>query len=274
MPGTPDNYLSTLELCDIVSHNNVIIRSEKPSDIEAIAEVTTAAFEDHSFSQQTENFIIRDLRAAGALTISLVAEVDGRVVGHIAFSPVTISDGTTDWYGLGPVSVLPDFQGCRIGTALVDNGLALLKSMGGKGCALVGLPAYFDRFGFKNHPLLIHEGVPQKVFVAKSLFGRVPSGTVEFHQAFNQLSMIEKDAVADAIIDYDIAGLKVDFANPAVESLIEKEILIEMPDGKFTLRFSALAEYDSYFAKVGQFRAAEMSRVHKNPLLAAIKYGK
>lgn len=83
----------------------MIIRSENPSDIEAIAEVTKEAFEDYPFSQQTEPLIIRDLRAAGALTISLVTEVDGRVVGHIAFSPVTISDGTTNWYGLGPVSV-------------------------------------------------------------------------------------------------------------------------------------------------------------------------
>ena len=251
----------------------MIIRSEKPSDIEVIAEVTKVAFEDQSFSQQTEHFIIRDLRAAGALTISLVTEVDGRVVGHIAFSPVTISDGTTNWHGLGPVSVLPEYQGRRIGTELVIGGLSLLKSMGGKGCALVGLPTYFNRFGFKNHPRLIHEGIPQEVFVAKSLVGPVPSGTVEFHQAFKQLSVIEKDAIADVIIDYDIAGLRVDLANPAIESLIEKEILVKMPDGKFMMRPSALAEYDTYFAQVGRLRAAEMSRVHKNPILAAVKYG-
>ena len=251
----------------------MIIRSEKPSDIEAIAEVAKAAFEDHPFSQQTEHFIIRDLRAAEALTISLVTEVDGRVVGHIAFSPVTISDGTTNWYGLGPISVLPDYQGRRIGTALVNKGLALLKSMGSKGCALVGSPAYFNRFGFKNHPQLIHKGIPQEVFVARSLAGRVPSGTVEFHQAFRQLSVIEKDAITDVIIDYVIAGIRVDLANPAIESLIEKEILTEMPDGKFVMRPSALAEYDAYLAQVGQLRAAEMSRVHKNPILAAIKYG-
>jgi predicted N-acetyltransferase YhbS len=251
----------------------MIIRSEKSSDIEAINEVTKVAFEDHPFSQQTEHFIIHDLRAAGALTISLVAEVDGRVVGHITFSPVTISDGTTNWHGLGPVSVLPKYQGGRIGTALVNNGLALLKSMGSKGCALVGLPTYFNRFGFKNHPQLIHEGIPQEVFVAKSLVGRVPSGTVEFHQAFKQLSVIEKDAISDVIIDYDIAGIRVDLANPAIESLIEKKILTEMPDGKFMMRPSVLAEYNAYFAQIGQLRAAEMSRVHKNPLLTAIKYG-
>lgn len=251
----------------------MIIRNEKSSDIEAIAKVTEVAFEDHSFSYQTEHFIIRDLRDAGALIISLVAEVDGRVVGHIAFSPVTISDGTTNWYGLGPVSVLPDYQGRRIGTALVNSGLTLLNSMGSKGCALVGLPTYYYRFGFTHQSQLIHEGSPQEVFVAKSLVGRVPSGTVEFHQAFKQLSVIEKDAIADAIIDYDIAGMRVDLANPAIESLIEKEILTKMPDGKFMMRPSALAEYDSYFGQVSQFRATEMSRVHKNPILAAVKYG-
>lgn len=113
----------------------MILRGEKTSDIETIAEVTKAAFEDHYFSQETEHLIIHDLRAAGALTMSLVAEIDGRVVGHIALSPVTISDGTTNWHGLGPVSVLPEYQGRRIGTALVNRGLALLKSMSSKGVA-------------------------------------------------------------------------------------------------------------------------------------------
>jgi len=249
----------------------MIIRSEKTSDIDAITHVTKTAFEAHSFNQQTEHFIIRDLRADCALTLSLVSEIDGRVVGHIAFSPVTISDGTLNWYGLGPVSVLPDYQGRGIGMKLVNRGLALLESMGSRGCALVGLPTYYHRFGFRNHPRLIHEGVPQEVFVAKSLAGQVPSGTVEFHKAFKQLSGIEKEAVADVIIDFEIAGVRVDPGNPAIESLIEKEILTEAPDGKFMIQPLALAAYDSYFARVAQFRATEMSRVHKNPILAAIK---
>ena len=63
-------------------------------------------------------------------------------------------------------------------------------------------------------------------------------------------------------------------ANPAIEGLIGKGILTEMPDGKFVMRPSALAEYDDYFGKVGQFRAAEMSRMHKNPIMTAIKWGK
>lgn len=252
----------------------MIIRNEKPSDVDAITEIVEAAFEDSPFSHQTEPLIISDLRADEALTLSLVSEVDGRIVGHIAFSSVTISDGTTNWHGLGPVSVQPEYQGRRIATALVNSGLAKLKSMCSKGAVLVGLPAYFSRFGFWNFPQLIHEGIPQEVFVARSFDGRMPCGTVEFHQAFKQLSVIEKDAIADVIIDYAIAGIKVDRADPAIESLIQKGILTEVPDGKVMMSPSALAEYDTYLAQVGQFRATEMSRVHKNPLLTAITSGR
>lgn len=251
----------------------LIIRNEKASDLEAITEVTNAAFEDHPSNQQTEHLTIQDLRTDGALTISLLCEVEGRVVGHIAFSSVTISDGTTNWHGLGPLSVLPEYQGRRIGTSLINRGLALLESMNCEGVVLVGLPTYFTRFGFWHYPQLIHEGTPQEVFVVKPLTERLPCGTVEFHQAFKQLSAIEKDTIADVIIDYAIAGIKVNFDDPVIESLIQKEILTEMPDGKVVMRPAVLAEYDSYLAKVGQFRATEVSRVHKNPILTAIKCG-
>jgi len=88
----------------------IIIRSEIGADVDAITEVTVAAFKTLEISNHTEQFIIEALRANKALTISLVAEMDECVVGHIAFSPVTISDGTQNWYGLGPVSVLPRYQ--------------------------------------------------------------------------------------------------------------------------------------------------------------------
>ena len=71
----------------------MIIRNETISDIEAISKITIAAFQNLAISNHTEQFIINALRNANALTISLVAEIDGKVVGHIAFSPVTISDG-------------------------------------------------------------------------------------------------------------------------------------------------------------------------------------
>ena len=162
----------------------MIIRKETTSDIEAITQVTITAFKTLQISNQTEQFIIKSLRNANALTISLVAEVDGQVVGHIAFSPVTISDGSPNWYGLGPVSVLPEYQKQGIGESLVNKGLSLLKAMGGKGCALVGDPNYYNRFGFRNIPDLVHEGIPQEVFLALPFTLNVPQGMVVFHEAF------------------------------------------------------------------------------------------
>ncbi len=100
----------------------IVIRNETDADVSAITEVTIAAFKTLEISNHTEQFIIAALRVAKALTVSLVAEVDGRVIGHIAFSPVTISDGTRNWYGLGPVSVLPDYQRQGIGKALIWEG--------------------------------------------------------------------------------------------------------------------------------------------------------
>jgi putative acetyltransferase len=124
------------------------------------------------------------LRSADALSISLVAEIDGQVAGHIAFSPVIVSDGATGWYGLGPVSVLPDYQKQGIGKSLINEGLSFLKDMGGQGCALVGDPKYYKRFGFKNYPELIHEGVPQDVFLVLPFTEKVPKGIVVFHEGF------------------------------------------------------------------------------------------
>ncbi len=163
----------------------MIIRNEVESDIPAIAEVTEIAFATLAISQHTEQFIIKALRAAGALTVSLVAEIDGKVVGHVAFSPVTISDGSPDWYGLGPVSVLPPHQRRGIGSALIREGLSRLQARGGKGCMLVGEPAYYQRFGFRNLPALTLEGVPPQYFLALPFGDQTPTGTVVFHHAFS-----------------------------------------------------------------------------------------
>jgi putative acetyltransferase len=162
----------------------MIIRKEKRSDNEAITQVTIAAFRTLPISNHTEQFIIKALRSAGALTLSLVAEINGDIIGHIAFSPVTISDGTKDWYGLGPVSVLPEYQKQGIGKSLVNEGLSSLKQLGGQGCALVGDPNYYKRFGFKNFPELIHEGVPQEVFLVLPFREKTPQGIVVFHEGF------------------------------------------------------------------------------------------
>jgi putative acetyltransferase len=161
------------------------IRPELPSDIETIHHLTEEAFSRTSYTSGTEQHIIDALRQAGALTLSLVAEVDGQVVGHIAFSPVTVSGGSTGWYGLGPVAVKPEFQGQGIGSALVQSGLAALREQGARGCVLVGDPAFYGRFGFSNDPALTFEGVPQEYFLALP-FGEQPArGDVKYHPAFN-----------------------------------------------------------------------------------------
>ncbi|HWQ46234.1 MAG TPA: N-acetyltransferase, partial [Longilinea sp.] len=165
--------------------NEPVLRNETKADEAAIYALTEAAFADMEISDHTEQFIVDALRKAGALTLSLVAEVDGQVVGHIAFSPITISDGTQGWYGLGPVSVLPAYQGKGIGKALINEGLARLKSMGAKGCCLVGHPEYYPQFGFTNPTALSYEGVPPEAFFALPFDGQYPQGTVTFHEGFN-----------------------------------------------------------------------------------------
>jgi putative acetyltransferase len=162
----------------------IIIRNETDADVGIIAEVTFEAFKTLEVSNNTEQFIIEALRAAKALTLSLVAEIDGRVVGHIAFSPVTISDGTMHWYGLGPVSVLPEYQRKGIGKALIQEGLSRLKDLGAKGCCLVGHPQYYKKFGFENVAGLVFEGVPQEFFFALSFGDHFPHGNVSFHEGF------------------------------------------------------------------------------------------
>jgi len=166
------------------TNQGLVIRDETDADIGAITDVTIAAFETLQISNHTEQFIIEALRAAKALTVSLVVELDGRVIGHIAFSPVMISDGTQNWYGLGPVSVSPEYQRKGIGKALIQEGLSRLKKLNAQGCCVVGHPEYYRKFGFRNVPGLAIEGVPPEVFFALSFDGHTPEGTVAFHDGF------------------------------------------------------------------------------------------
>ena len=161
------------------------IRDETPADIAAITRVTEEAFRDSDVpGERTEQDIILALREAGALTLSLVAERSGDVVGHVAFSPATISDGAAGWYILGPVSVLPAHQRHGVGSALIRQGLDRLRQLGAQGCVLVGHPDYYPRFGFVHPVGLSYEGVPPEVFFALSFDGHWPTGEVTDHPAF------------------------------------------------------------------------------------------
>ncbi len=166
----------------------MVIRNEKDSDIDIITEILEKAFATLPISNHTEQFIVKALRSAGALTISLVAEIDGKVVGQIAFSPATISDGSSDWYGLGPISVLPELQKRSIGKALMHEGLSRLKALGAKGCALVGDPNYYERFGFRNDPGLMYPGIPQEYFMVLPFGKSEARGDVVFHPGFSAVA--------------------------------------------------------------------------------------
>lgn len=161
------------------------IREESPRDVAAVEAVTAAAFLSAPHTSHTEQFIVNALRKAGALAISLVAEIDGAVVGHVAVSPVSISDGTSHWFGLGPLSVKPECQGRGIGSQLMREALRFLQLRGAAGCVLLGNPAYYARFGFRPVPSLVLPGVPPEYFQAISFQASLPHGTVSYHEAFD-----------------------------------------------------------------------------------------
>ncbi len=162
------------------------IRSERPGDEGAIRALISAAFARDGQAGTAEAAIVDGLRAAGALSLSLVATAEGEgVVGHVAFSPVTIAGEAGRWFGLGPLGVCPDRQRSGIGAALVRAGLARLAARGASGCVLLGDPVYYGRLGFRADARLVLPGFPAAYFQCCALDGRaVPEGTVAYHAAF------------------------------------------------------------------------------------------
>lgn len=164
---------------------DIIVRSETESDIDAITQVTRAAFAGHPCSNQKEEFIVHAVRRNEALSVSLVAEAGGKVMGDVALSPVTVSDGSPGWYGLGPFSVLPDLQRRGIGKALMREVMVRMEAREAAGCMLVGDPGCYEQFGFRNVPELVLDGVPEEDFLVLPLRYNVSSGNVAFHKSFS-----------------------------------------------------------------------------------------
>ncbi len=124
------------------------VRPERPADVEPIRAVTSEAFGGSELGHNGEAAIVEAIRAEHAGDIvSLVAEVDGAVVGHILFSPVTVGDARG--MGLAPMSVAPQLQGQRVGSALIRAGLAALRERACPFVVVLGHPAYYARFGFR-----------------------------------------------------------------------------------------------------------------------------
>jgi putative acetyltransferase len=171
---------------------NIDIRNEiLPGDAPAIEAVTISAFLNAPHSGHNEQFIVRALRESGQLAVSLVAvaegaQAEGSVIGHVAASPVSLSEGTPGWCGIGPISVLPAYQGRGVGARLMREALRILRQNGAAGCVVLGEPAYYGRFGFLADPALVFPGVPQEYFQALSFGSSIPRAVVSYHAAFGR----------------------------------------------------------------------------------------
>lgn len=163
------------------------IRNETSDDIVAISQMHYAAFKDHPQhlpgAEPTEHLIVERLRQAGALSLSLVAEEDGMIIGHIAMSPAEVG-GTNGWYLVGPLGVSPQRQRQGIGSALMREAMAGMRAMGAAGIVLVGYPAFYRRFGFTSHPGLTVMNVPSPNVLGLSFGDVFPQGEIMHHEAF------------------------------------------------------------------------------------------
>lgn len=163
----------------------IFIRDEEQRDHAAIHALTLRAFAEMPFSNGAEAAIVDALREDGDLAISLVADDSGEVVGHVAFSPVTIGGRNDGWFGLGPISVEPARQKQGIGRALIETGLSRLRERGAGGCALIGSPDLYGRFGFISDGRLAYGAIDPRYVQWLVLNGRPPAGELRYAPAFD-----------------------------------------------------------------------------------------
>jgi len=171
----------------------MLIRDERPEDVFRISQIHYTAFKGHPVhppgSEPVEHRIVASLRASGSLTLSLLAEVEGETVGHVALSPAVVGDDPNGWFLLGPVGVLPRLQGRGIGSGLVRESLRQMRDMGAAGVVLVGDPGFYTRLGFANVPGLIYPGVPDQYVLAACFADTTPNGDIVAHEAFGMTAV-------------------------------------------------------------------------------------
>lgn len=163
------------------------IREERDEDVAAIRDVNNRAFD-----QVHEGKIVDALRSNGAALLSLVATVDGQVVGHIMYSPITVRDVTGA--ALGPMAVIPEHQGQGIGSKLVQTGNAKIKDTGWPFIIVLGHPNFYPRFGFKparDLEITCEWEVPADVFMVLVLDDekmRSISGLAKYRHEFSTVT--------------------------------------------------------------------------------------
>ena len=169
---------------------DIIIRPERPEDNQKIRHINIKAFDT-----EAESNLIDALRNSGIPLISLVTEVNGELVEHILFSPVTLEDDNSGIpiAGLAPMAVVPECQRKGIGSMLVEEGIRRCKEAGYAAIVVLAHPDYYPRFGFAptvKYEIKSQYDVPNEVFMVKELNeGALANcgGTVKYHDIFNQL---------------------------------------------------------------------------------------
>ena len=165
------------------------IRAETAEDRVAVHAVNISAFETAA-----EANLVSNLRNQATPIVSLVADREGEIVGHIMFSPVSLSGcADTNMMGLGPMAVIPEQQGKGIGSALVQKGLEQCKQLGITAVVVLGHPDYYPRFGFSpssEFGINSEYDVPKEVFMIMELAPKALSGKggiAKYHAAFSDV---------------------------------------------------------------------------------------
>lgn len=169
----------------------VVIRRERPADADGVRRVN-----EEAFGRQGEADLVEALHRQGDVTLSLVAEVNEKIVGHILFSPVRVVSEEGEWsaVALGPMGVLPPYQRDGIGSQLVRAGLAGCQQAGEGVVFVLGHPDYYPRFGFepsRSHGIRSEFDVPAEVFMVveleeAALAGR--DGVVHYSPVFAEVT--------------------------------------------------------------------------------------
>ena len=168
----------------------MIIREEQPSDIEKIWKINVEAFETIA-----EANLVNSLRDSGCTFISMVAETENKVVGHILFTPVELSGNKNNLkiMGLAPMAVLSQYQNKGIGSELVQAGLERCKSLGCDAVVVLGHPDYYPKFGFVpsvKYGIKSEYDVSDEVFMILELNPgslKHHEGVIKYHEAFNSV---------------------------------------------------------------------------------------